>query len=429
MQSKKFQFDNRDGQSLSARLDLPDAGQPIAYALFAHCFTCSKNLSAVGHISRALTPEGIAVLRFDFTGLGESEGDFADTNFSSNVEDLVDAAQYLGREYQSPEILLGHSFGGAAVLQAALQLPSVRAVATIGAPFEPQHAAHLFTHKLDEIEAEGEAEVVLAGRPFTIKKQFLDDIERQGAATGIRALDRPLLIFHGPLDNIVGIDQASKIFDAARQPKSFITLDQADHMLSRPADARYVGAVLAAWAGKYVGWAENVDGSKVATEDPGSEQEGMRPDALSTSIEPLEHGLVQVELEGRGFLSEVRAGRHRLLADEPESVGGTDMGPTPYDYLLAGLGACTAMTLRMYANHKKITLEKVRVRMKHSKIHAQDCEDCETEKGRIDLIQREVIIEGEMTEAEHARMLEIADRCPVHRTLESETIVRPWDAE
>ena len=252
MQFKKLEFTNETGQKLSGRLDLPLDGKPLAYALFAHCFTCSKNLKAIAHISRALTREGIAVLRFDFTGLGESEGDFADTSFTSNVGDLVAASQFMKSNFKAPEILIGHSFGGAAVLQAASAIPSSQAVVTIAAPADPRHVRHALSDKKEEIEHQGEAEVCLAGRTFRIKKQFLDALNVVNMQKTLRKLDKALLIFHSPIDDVVGIENAAQIFQAARHPKSFISLDQADHLLSNPIDSQYVGSVIAAWAAKYI---------------------------------------------------------------------------------------------------------------------------------------------------------------------------------
>jgi putative redox protein len=418
MPSQEFTFENQRGEQLAARLDLPESGTPQAYALFAHCFTCSKNLSAVGHISRALTTEGIAVLRFDFTGRGESEGSFADTNFSSNIEDLVEAAEHLAEHFEAPRLLVGHSLGGAAVLRAAARIPSVQAVATISAPFDPGHAEALFGPAVKEIESEGEAEVVLAGRRFTIKNQFLQDIQAQPMEEAIAGLDRALLVFHGPLDNIVGIDQAAQIFKTARQPKSFVTLDQADHLLSDPKDSHYVGHVLSAWAGRYL---------DIATPTPDANRDSHSAAATESKIAaPVEaaEGFVEAKLSGAGFRTEIRAGQHHWIADEPPSVkGGQDLGPTPYELLLAGLGACTVMTLQMYARLKEIPLESVTTRLRHNKIHAQDCAECETEKGKIDRIDRELVLVGDLTDAQRERMLQIANRCPVHRTLTSETVI------
>ncbi len=408
-------FDNAQGEALAARLDVPPDGRPRACAIFAHCFTCSKTLSAVSHISRALVNEGIAVLRFDFTGLGESEGDFADTTFSSNVADLLAAAAFLEREHQAPALLVGHSLGGAAVLCAAAHLPSVRAVVTIGAPFDPAHIRHLFADGIDEIAAQGEATVDLGGRPFVIKQEFLDDLSEAGSRDHIAHLGKALLVMHAPADKTVSIDNARRIFEAARHPKSFVSLDAADHLLTEPADARYAGRVLAAWADAYIGAAEHP--SRAAQPHP------------DFTGEP---GFVVTRTEQAGFRTDVIASGHRFAADEPTSVGGEDTGPTPYDLVVAGLGACTGMTLQMYARRKKWPLESVTVRLRHDKLHADDCEDCETRGPKLDQITRDLTLTGPLDAAQRERLLEIADRCPVHRTLTSHidvvTHLRPPDA-
>jgi len=396
MPSKKIYFPNADGDDLAARLDRPD-GPESAFALFAHCFTCSKDLRAVGAISQALNRRGIAVMRFDFTGLGESEGDFADTNFSSNVEDLGAAAQFLADAYQAPRILIGHSLGGAAVLQAATHVESARAVATIGAPYDPEHVKHHLEDSLEEIEEKGEADVTLAGRTFTIRKQFLDDLAATRMESTIGDLNRALLLFHSPVDRTVGIENAARIFKAAKHPKSFVSLDEADHLLTDPADAEYVGTVLAAWARKYV-------------------------DVSDETAEPSEQQVVT--RTGTRLRTEVTAGRHPLVADEPESVGGDDAGPTPYDLLLSALGACTGMTLRLYADRKDWPLEEAVVHLSHGKIHAEDCRACETEDGKIDRIEREIELHGDLSTEQRDRLLEIANKCPVHRTLHSEIDVQ-----
>lgn len=396
MPSTHVRFPNADGdEQLAARLDRPE-GRERAWALFAHCFTCSKDLRAIGAISRALNREGIAVMRFDFTGLGESEGDFADTNFSSNVDDLEAAAQYLEGEHIAPRILIGHSLGGAAVLQAAHRLESVQAVSTIAAPSDPEHVTNLLSESLQEIEETGQANVTLAGRTFTIRKQFLDDLERARMEETIQSLGRALLIFHSPLDQIVGIDNAAQIFEAAKHPKSFVSLDEADHLLTDPSDAEYIGSVLAAWAQKYL------DREEVPERSEGQ----------------------VVTRTGASYQTEIAAGRHSLVSDEPEDVGGDDAGPTPYDLLLSALGACTGMTLRMYADRKDWPLEDVAVHLTHEKIHAADCEHCETKNGKIDRIEREVEVEGDLSEEQRDRLLEIANKCPVHRTLHSEIDVQ-----
>ncbi|MEM7024748.1 MAG: bifunctional alpha/beta hydrolase/OsmC family protein [Pseudomonadota bacterium] len=399
-QSQKVTFANHEGEQLAARLDLP-AGPPRAYALFAHCFTCSKDIFAASRISQELARRGFAVLRFDFTGLGASEGEFANTNFSSNIRDLVSAARYLREHLEAPKILIGHSLGGAAVLAAAEEVAEALAVATIGAPFEPAHVGHLFAEAQAEIEAQGEAEVLLAGRPFRVKKQFLEDIAEQQQAERIGRLKKALLIFHGPKDATVGIENAALIFQAAKHPKSFVSLDDADHLLSRRGDAIYVAEVLAAWASRYL------------------------PAQVAEAEEaPHEDEVVVTETRTGRFTQTVRAGRHILSADEPKRVGGDDTGPGPYDLLLAGLGACTSMTMRLYAERKSLPLERATVHLRHQKIHAEDCADCETEKGMLDEIERRIEVTGPLEETDRAKLLSIADKCPVHRTLMHEVKIR-----
>ncbi|MGB4859391.1 MAG: alpha/beta fold hydrolase [Dokdonella sp.] len=405
MQTQKLQFPGHSGELLAARLDRPDAA-PRAYALFAHCFTCSKDIAAASRISTALVERGFAVLRFDFTGLGMSEGEFANTNFSSNVADLVKAADYLRETHTAPTLLIGHSLGGAAVLAAASKIDEVRAVATIGAPAEPVHVRKQLGDKVDAIREHGELEVELGGRPFRIQKQFLDDLESNTIRERVEHLGRALLVMHSPVDEVVDIDNARQLYVAARHPKSFISLDDADHLLRKRRDAEYAASVLAAWAWRYL---PDVEAS--ADETP--------------STDALEEGHVEVSETGAGqFANQVRAGRHRLLADEPESIGGTDTGPTPYDFLLAALGTCTSMTLRMYAQRKKLSLEKVSIRLSHGRIHAQDCTDCESSEGKIDEIHRVIHLQGDLSDEERSKLLEIADKCPVHRTLENEIKVR-----
>jgi putative redox protein len=368
IRSEKLTFTGADGAELAARLDVPD-GAPRAYALFAHCFTCTKDIFAAARIAAGLAEQGIAVLRFDFTGLGHSEGEFANTNFSSNVADLVRAADYLRETRAAPKVLIGHSLGGAAVLAAAPRVPEAVAVATIGAPAEPTHVRHLFQAARPEIEARGEAEVLLAGRPFRIRKQFLEDIEKHKLATALAELRKALVVFHAPRDATVGIENAGEIFKAAKHPKSFVSLDDADHLLSRKEDAVYVATVLAAWATRYLGRAA----------EPAKPAKPAAPSA----------GAVVVQETGEGrFTQHIAAGKHALRADEPEDFGGSDSGPGPYDLLLAGLGACTSMTLRMYAARKQWPLDRVTVALRHEKIHAEDCADCETKEGRIDRIER-----------------------------------------
>lgn len=397
--SSMVRFPGSLGAQLAARLDLPP-GKPVAYALFAHCFTCSKDTLAAARIGAALTARGLAVLRFDFTGLGGSEGDFANTDFSSNVSDLVAAAAWLREQHEAPRLLVGHSLGGSAVLAAAPRIPEASAVATIGAPADPAHVRRMLGDSVPEIEAAGQAEVHLAGRKFRIRKQLLDDLERHAGREAIGSLGKALLIFHSPADTTVSIDNASQIFMAARHPKSFVSLDKADHLLTRREDGAYVADVLAAWASRYLG-APAVESAQPA--------DGEGPGVVTVSE----------TREGR-FAQDIRLGAHRVRADEPASAGGNDSGPSPYDLLLASLGACTSMTVRMYADLKQLPLDKVTVRLRHAKVHAQDCAECETQEGKIDRIDREIELQGALDDAQRAKLLEIASKCPVHRTLHSE---------
>jgi putative redox protein len=398
MRKQSVKFQNSAGEQLAGILDLPLAS-PRAFALFAHCFTCSKNLRAATNISRALTEAGFAVLRFDFTGLGQSEGEFADTNFSSNVDDLLAAARFLQDDYEAPSLLIGHSLGGTAVLQVARDIPSAVAVATIGSPADPGHVAHLFAGAQDRLEEEGIAEVRLGGRPFTIKRQFLDDLRKHNMPAAIGGLRKALLIMHAPLDDIVELDNASALFSAAKHPKSFVSLDNADHLLTREEDSLYAGQVLAAWSSRYLP-AVPVD-DLVAAEG---------------------HTVARTFIDG--FRTDVRVGPHTLTADEPASVGGTNAGPSPYGLISAALATCTSMTIRMYASLKKLGLASATVTVSHDKVHADDCADCETAEGKIDEFRREISLEGDFTESERQRILEIADRCPVHKTLRGEVKIR-----
>ncbi|EHR51295.1 putative redox protein, regulator of disulfide bond formation [Saccharomonospora marina XMU15] len=396
--SERLEFTGATGAPLAARLELPGS-RPRAYALFAHCFTCGKDAVAATRISRSLTEFGIAVLRFDFTGLGGSGGDFANTDFSSNIEDVVRAADHLRATRAAPTLLIGHSLGGAAVLAAAGQVPEVKAVATIAAPADPAHVVELLGPVSEEIQRRGEAEVSLAGRSFRIRRGFLDDIACQPQAERIAGLGAALLVLHSPADDIVGVDNARRIFEAARHPKSFVAVDGADHLLTRSDDADYVASLLAAWASRYVFERGTATG------------------------QPPAEGLVTVAETGDGpFAQRIVAGRHVLAADEPRPIG-ADTGPSPYDLLLAALGSCTSMTLRMYATRKRWPLERVSVALRHWRSHAKDCVHCETRTGMVEHIERVIRIEGELDAAQRQRLLEIADKCPVHRTLRSQVAV------
>jgi putative redox protein len=407
MPTERFQFTGEGGHQLAASLDLPER-EPLAYALFAHCFTCGKDVLAARRIAAALAARGIAVLRFDFTGLGSSEGDFANSTFSSNVADLVHAADHLRETGKAPAILIGHSLGGAAILAAAGKIPDARAVVTIAAPSDPAHVTGLFKDRIEDIRTHGQVEVSLAGRPFHITREFLDDIAEHGLMANVAGLHKALLVLHSPTDDTVGIDNATRIFVAAKHPKSFVSLAGADHLLSDRRDAAYVADVIAAWATRYL--------------DP------MVPEPSADLAEAPRNVVVRETRAGK-FQQTVSVGPHRLLADEPVTAGGDDTGPGPYDLVLAGLGACTSMTMRMYAERKSLPLERVTVTLTHSKIHAEDCAECETKAGMLDQIDRVIAIEGNLDAGQRQKLMEIADKCPVHRTLTSEIhiVTRPAD--
>ncbi|MDX1685023.1 MAG: bifunctional alpha/beta hydrolase/OsmC family protein [Saprospiraceae bacterium] len=393
--SENITFKNKAGDELSARLDLPPDQKPKGTALFAHCFTCNKNFNAVRHVSRALIEKGIAVLRFDFTGLGESEGEFSDSTFSMNVQDLLSACDYLEDRGLSPDILIGHSLGGAAVVFAAEQMDKVQAVVTIGAPSGPDHIRHLFEEDLEKIKSEGEAKVNIGGRPFKIKKEFVDDLRNKNMKAILNKLEIPLLIFHSPVDQIVDVENAAEIYKAARHPKSYISLDDADHLLSKKEDSLYVGEVISSWLVRYL------------------------PQKMQK--EPFPHipekGVV-AHLGNEGYTTTIHDGRHRFIADEPKSVGGEDLGPSPYELLSAALGSCSVMTLQMYARRKKWDLKEVIVEVEHFKDHAHDCDHCEDKEEKIDHLHKHFTFMGDLDDDQKKRLLEIAEKCPVNKTLQ-----------
>ena len=384
---------------MSANMELPAGGNPHSYAIFAHCFTCNKNLTAVRNIVNSLTEAGFGVLSFDFTGLGQSEGNFADTNFSSNVDDIVAAAGFLKREYHAPSLLIGHSLGGAAVLFAADNIESVKAIATIGAPSHPQHVQRLIQSSVEEIEKKGEAEVNIGGRSFHIKKQFIDDLNTHTLPSVLKVMRKSILVMHSPQDATVGIENAAEIYSAAHHPKSFISLDGADHLMTNKRDSLYVGRVVAAWAGRY-----------------------LHPDE-EKAVQGESQTVVGIKGRENKFLAHVQAGRHSFLADEPEDVGGEDLGPSPYQLLAAALGACTAMTMRMYADRKGWEIDGIKVYLNHEKRYSDDCADCEKPSSKIDVFDRILEINSQLDEKQLQRLLEIANKCPVHRTLEGEVKV------
>lgn len=399
METNKIYFKNREGVRLSGRLDLPADQNPHNFAIFAHCFTCNKNFHAVRNVSRALASKGFGVLQFDFTGLGASKGDFSDSSFSGNVEDLLAASRFLEEEYQAPRLMVGHSLGGAAAILAAARLDSIQAVATIGSPSSPAHVQHLFQNSLEEIRKSGEALVSIGGRPFTIKKHFLDDLAGSALTQVVKDMRKAILILHSPQDAIVGIDNASELYTAAHHPKSFVSLDGADHLLNREADSLYVGEVIASWAQRYL-----------------PSQEAPR---LSSR-----HQVVALLREDDTFTTRIKAGDHYLTADEPKTVNGNDFGPSPYELVASGLAACTAMTIKMYANRKKWPLEDVEVHVSYKKDHAEDNIHLEDKGAKIDIFEREIKLSGTLDSSQQERMLEIANKCPVHKTLHSEVLVR-----
>lgn len=397
MKIEKMNFSNMDGLELSARLYLPLDEQPRFYAIFAHCFTCSKNFKAVSNISNTLSQLGVAVLSFDFTGLGNSEGDFEDTGFSSNVDDLIAAANFLEKNYEAPKLLIGHSLGGSAVIFAAAELDYVEAVVTIGSPANPKHVKKLFESDIETIKKVGSAKVNIGGRSFRIKKDFVDDLESKNLPEFISEIRKSFLFLHSPQDSIVDISNAAELFQSAYHPKSFVSLDGADHLLSDDKESQYVGELISTWSKKYL--------------------------PVEISENDIRGHQVKVRLFGESYTSEVKTPYHHLLADEPKDVGGANLGPTPYDLLMASLGACTVMTLKMYTQRKGWDLKEIIVYLDHDKVHKEDSEDFEKKGSKVSRFTRSLEIKGDLTEEMKEKLLEIADKCPVHRTLHEDIII------
>lgn len=396
MNIQKVSFTNKDKEQLAGRLELPLDRKPHNFVIFAHCFTCTKNLTAIRNVGRALTNAGFGVLRFDFTGLGESEGDFENTNFSGNVDDLIEAAYFLKQNYMAPTLIIGHSLGGAAAIFAADRLSSIKAVAVINSPSNPSHVMHLLKDSHQEITKRGKAKVNLGGIDFTIKKQFLDDLKNKPLADVVSNFRKAILILHSPQDTTVGIENAEEIYKAAHHPKSFVSLDGVDHLLSKKEDSQYVGEVIAGWASRYV---DIPIAGKIKSKSKVAASLG-KDDKFTTNL---------------------KVGDHHLLADEPKTFGGNNFGPSPYEFVSAGLAACTAMTIQMYAKRKKWEVGNVTVHIDYSKDHAIDCEQCEEDSAKIDTFTREIKLGGKLNDEQKKRLLEIADKCPVHKTLHTKT--------
>lgn len=401
MNTEQLTILSRNGINLHAKLELPANDKPLQYAVFAHCFTCNSNLGVVRHISRALTDKGIAVVRFDFTGLGKSEGDFADTNFSNNVCDLVDVCNYLEEHYRAPALLVGHSLGGAAVLMAAFQLPEVKGVVTVGSPSDPSHLKKLLNYDPEKFESSDEFEAHIGGRPFTIQKQFIHDLEENQLADNINKLGKALLVMHSPQDSIVEISNAADLYHHARHPKSFVSLDGADHLLSRKEDALYVAEVIGSWAGRYI--------------DLTKEEETK--EKLSTEGEQV---LAYLDLED-GFTTQIYTDQHHVVADEPIPIG-EDLGPSPYEYLNAAIGACTVMTLKLYAERKNWELKEVYVYLSYSKKHTDELNVDTEQMGRIDFIQKKIKLVGNLNTEQKEKLKQIASKCPVHKTVSNPVV-------
>lgn len=400
MKSTRLNIQNSKGFQLQAYLELPANQKPKNYAIFAHCFTCNSTLKPVKNISRALTLHGFGVVRFDFTGLGKSEGEFADSYFSANVDDLLAVSDYMKQHYQAPTLLVGHSLGGAAVIVAASKLASVKAVATIGAPATTEHVKKHFSHHVQEIAAKGDVEVNIGGRPFKISQEFVDDFDKTDLPEITKNLRKPILIMHAPFDKVVGIDNAHQLYQAAHHPKSFISLNDADHLLLESKDSIYVGNMIGTWVQGYF-----------ETEDN---------EMLDIEGEQL---VAHLNLTEDNFTTSIQTANHSFNADEPESVGGDDFGPSPYDFLSAALASCTVMTLKIYAERRKWDLQEVYAYITYSRKHSVDLQEDIEKTTKIDHLLKKLKFIGNLDESQKLKLKEIASKCPVHKTLLSDITI------
>ncbi|MCK0157782.1 bifunctional alpha/beta hydrolase/OsmC family protein [Cellulophaga sp. F20128] len=395
----KLKIKNRKGIALHAHLEVPANQKPLQFAIFAHCFTCNSTLNAVKNISRALTKHGFGVLRFDFTGLGRSEGDFSESHFSANISDLLDVSKYLEEHYKAPGLIIGHSLGGAAAIVAASKLDNIKAVATIGAPATSDHVTHLFSHSVEEVQDKGEVEVHIGGRPFTINQEFVANFSKTDLPEITKNLRKPLLIMHAPFDQVVGIENAHKLYTGAHHPKSFVSLDQADHLLSNTQDSVYAGTMIGTWAQRYF---------------PVQDNEMLQPEG--------EQLVAHLDIIENNFTTQIQTKKHSFIADEPNSIGGDDFGPSPYEYLNAAIASCTVMTLKMYAERKKWDLQEVFVYISHARKHSDELQLDVEKPGYLDHISKKLKFVGNLDEAQKTRLKEIASRCPVHKTVAGKVI-------
>ncbi|EPR66416.1 bifunctional alpha/beta hydrolase/OsmC family protein [Cyclobacterium qasimii] len=393
MNTDRIKIINEKGNELATSIDFPNHQKPKQFALFAHCFTCTSQLNAVRNISQALNNKGIAVVRFDFTGLGKSEGNFANSHFEANVEDLLVVNKYITQHYQAPTLMIGHSLGGAAAIVAAAKLDNIQAIVTIGTPADVEHVTKQFEGQANDLGVEEEAEVVIGGRPFKISGEFINGFKKHNLPETIKSLRKPILVMHSPIDEIVGINNAHEIYHNARHPKSFVSLDNADHLLTKKEDSIYVGDMIASWASRYI------DLSPFETPNPNQHQI-----------------VAHLNLAENNFTTFINTKNHGIIADEPKSVGGFDFGMSPFELVSAGLSACTVMTIKLYAERKKWDLKEVYTYVNHSK----EIVDGENK----DVFAKSLSFIGNLDESQRERLREIASKCPVHRTLQQSSTIK-----